>query len=133
MASNNKRSSSDVAGINEDLNTTSANKKQKKAFRYSDEMISNLITCLLEYKVACEYKNIDFDADKPCQYNKMREEMAKIYQDDEELFGPDSLIVIPENSSKEEKKAYNDKMKLVTRGYQRIREKIFDRVFPKQF
>ncbi len=50
----------------------------------------------LEYKVACEYKNIDFDADKPCQYNKMREEMAKIYQDDEELFGPYSLIVIPE-------------------------------------
>jgi hypothetical protein len=126
MASNNKRSSSDVAGINEDLNTTSANKKQKKDFRYSDEMISNLITCLLEYKVACEYKNIDFDADKPCQYNNMREEMAKIYQDDEELFGPYSLIVIPENSSKEEKMAYNDKKKLVTRGYQRVREKIKD-------
>jgi hypothetical protein len=89
-------------------------------------MISNLITCLLEYKVACEYKNIDFDADKPCQYNNMREEMAKIYQDDEELFGPYSLIVIPENSSKEEKKAYNDKKKLVTRGYQRVREKIKD-------
>ena len=56
----------------------------------------------------------------------MREEMAKIYQDDEELFGPYSLIVIQENSSKEEKKAYNDKKKLVTRRYQRVREKIKD-------
>jgi hypothetical protein len=132
--SNNKRPASNVASINEDLNTTSANKKQKKYFRYSDQMINSLIICLLEYKVACEYKNIDFDADKPCQYNKMREEMAKIYQDDEELFGPYPLIVIPENSSKVEK-VYNDKKKLVTCGYQRVHEKlkIFNRVFPKHF
>ena len=87
MASNNKRSSSDVAGINEDLNTTSANKKQKKASRYSDEMISNLITCLLEYKVAREYKNIDFDADKPCQYNKMREEWQKFIKTTKSYLG----------------------------------------------
>lgn len=109
-----------------DLDTTSASKKTKKGFRFSNEMIENLVTHLLEYKVKCEYNNIDFDADKPAQYTKIREEMAKYYIDDEDLFGPDNLAKIAENSTKEEKKIYNAKLKLVNRGYQRIREKIKD-------
>lgn len=101
-------------------------RSKKKAFRFSDEMIDNLITYLLEYKVKCEYNNIDSDADKPAQYKNIREEMSKYYVDDEDMFGPESITKIAENATKEEKKIYNAKLKLVARGYQRIREKIKD-------
>ena len=73
-----------------DPNHKRAEKKQRKSFRFSDEMIDNVITCLLEYKVECEYANIDFDADKPVQYRAIREEMVKLYANDEDLFGPPS-------------------------------------------
>ncbi len=35
-----------------------------KRFRWSTEMISQLISCLTEYKSNMEYKSLDFDADK---------------------------------------------------------------------
>ena len=75
-------------------------------------MIDNLIRHLLEYKVKCEYNNIDFGADKPAEYTKIREEMSKCYIDVEDLFGPESLTKIAENATKEEKK-YSEKLKLI--------------------
>ena len=94
-----------------------------------------MITCLLNYKVKCEHENIDFNADKPAQYSKIREAMAEIYEDDEDLFGPSGLDKIAENASEEEKTIYNEKKKTISRGYKRIQEKIKDRyvkVSPKQ-
>ena len=89
-------------------------------------MICNLITCLLDYKVRCEYSNIDFDADKPVQYNAIRDEMAKLYADDEDLFGSPSPNSLTDDASKEEKQLLKQQKKDISRGYQRILEKIKD-------
>ena len=55
--------------------------KKTKAFRFNDEHVDNLISCLLDYKIKCELDNIDFDADKPAQYSKIREDMVDIYKE----------------------------------------------------
>ena len=100
--------------------------KKAKAFRFKDEHIDNLISCLLNYKVKCEFDNIDFDADKPTQYTKIRDDMAGIYRDEEDLFGPLENEKPDKTATKEEKALFNDRKKLVTRGYKRIQEKIKD-------
>ena len=48
---------------------------------------------------------------KPAQYSKIREAMAEIYEDDEDLFGPSGLDKIAENAYEEEKTIYNKKKK----------------------
>ena len=100
--------------------------KKAKAFRFKDEHIDNLISCLLNYKVKCEFDNIDFDADKPTQYTEIRDDMANIYRDEEDLFGPLENEKPDKTATKEEKVLFNDRKKLVTRGYKRIQEKIKD-------
>ena len=91
-------------------------------------MVENLISCLLEYKVKCEYGNIDFNADKILQYKCVRVEMAKLYteNDDIELFGPPFPTVLPEHPNDEEKGLSKEEKKIINRGYQRILEKIKD-------
>ena len=100
--------------------------KKAKAFRFKDEHIDNLISCLLNYKVKCEFDNIDFDADKHTQYTKIRDDMADIYRDEEDLFGPLENEKPDKTATKEEKALFNDRKKLVIRGYKRIQEKIKD-------
>lgn len=41
-------------------------------------MVQHLINSLLEYKQLMTYKHLDFDADKPLQYKKLRIKMAGI-------------------------------------------------------
>ena len=42
---------------------------QRKNFRWEIEMVENLISSIIiKYKTRMEYKNLDFDADKPAQY-----------------------------------------------------------------
>jgi hypothetical protein len=36
-------------------------------------MIENLIKCFQSYKTQMEYKNLDFDGDRPAQYTNQRE------------------------------------------------------------
>ena len=100
--------------------------KKAKAFRFRDEHIDNLIGCLLDYKIKCELDNVDFDADKPAQYNKIREAMADIYKEEEDLFGPLKNEKPPETATKVERALFDERKKLVTRGYKRIQEKIKD-------
>ena len=60
------------------LNFKMADKLKRKNFRWSNEMVENLINYLSSYK-SMEYRSLDFDADKPAQYKHLRKEMAKIY------------------------------------------------------
>ena len=48
-------------------------------------MVENLIDFLSAYKSSMEYKSLDFDADKPAQYKHLRQEMAKLYADEDEV------------------------------------------------
>ena len=104
----------------------------KRGFRWSSEMIQNLINCLTAYKAKMEYQAIDFDGDRAAQYKELRTEMAKLYEiEDVTLFGPASLSAPTcslEDMSKEEKKNFLAKQKKenseIQKGHQRIQEKV---------
>ena len=104
---------------------------KKKPFRWSSEMIQNLINCLTAYKSRMEYQAIDFDGDRATQYKELRKEMAKLYEiEDETLFGRVSLSAPTgpiEDMSKEDKKKFLAKKKeenfQIQKGHQRIQEK----------
>ena len=106
--------------------------RKKKVFRWSSEMIENLITCLTAYKARMEYQAVDFDGDRPAQYKELRKEMAKLYEiEDVSLFGPLSLsapITSIDDMTEEEKKEFliNQKKEnsLIQKGHQRIQEKV---------
>ena len=102
-----------------------------KRFRWDTEMISQLIDCLLQYKSKMEYRSLDFDADKQIQYQELRVEMAKLYEDDVALFGPVTGIPLPENFDRlneEEKTKAKNRVKeskdLITKGQKRVMEKV---------
>ena len=69
---------------------TSTTKKSSKrlSFKWTPEMVENLIESIKSFKASMTFKNLDFDADKAAQYSAVRETMAAIYCDGETLFGP---------------------------------------------
>ena len=89
---------------------TEGESTKKKVFRWSSEMIENLITCLTTYKARLEYQAVDFDGDRPAQYKELKKEMAKLYEiEDVSLFGPLSLsapITSIDDMTEEEKKEF---------------------------
>ena len=111
----------------------SRGKSKAKQFRWDDGMVESLIKCLQAYKSEMEYKNVDFDGDRPAQYTWVRQEMATLYDEDSSIFGPVFISppIIPFSTmSKEEKEEYTKQNKaeneLVKKGYSRIKEKIKD-------
>ena len=73
------------------VKTTMAGKEktspQNGNFRWSAEMVKDLICTLKSYKCRLDYKGIDFDADRPLQYRELRKEMAKLYEENTDVFG----------------------------------------------
>lgn len=67
-------------------------------------MHSSLIETLKEYKVFCEYNNIDFDADKTLQYKTLRKEMAKRFNTADSPFGPVDVSERPTGELTEDEK-----------------------------
>ena len=86
-------------------------------------MVTNLISCLESFKTKMEYKNVDFNADRPVQHTALREDMAKPYSGvDVALFGPVTVTQprVPfRDMNKEEKAAYLKITKEV-----RVKEKV---------
>ena len=75
-------------------------KNKKKPFRWNTDMVTNLITCLESFKTKMEYKNVDFDGDRPVQYTALREDMAKLCSGvDVALFGPVTVTHTTQSSS----------------------------------
>ncbi len=110
-------------------------KSKKEQFRWNSDMVETLITCLHNYKSQMEYKNLDFDGDRPKQYSWIREKMARHFQDEEnlcqEMFGPVCVSVsnIPIAEMTKEEKAQHMKVvkgnnENIKRGYRRVKEKI---------
>ena len=48
-------------------------KSKRKQFRWTPEMIENLIDSLQSYKSCMLFKNFDFDVDKSAQYSAIRD------------------------------------------------------------
>ena len=110
-------------------------KSKKKQFRWNADMVGTLITCLHNYKSQMEYKNVDFDGDRPMQYTWLREEMAKHFQEEEirgkEMFGPlcVSISNMPMAEMTKEEKAQHMKVvesdnENIKKGYGRVKEKV---------
>ena len=109
-------------------------KKSKRInFRWDENMHSDLIHCIIDYKTRCEFNGCDFDADKVAQYQALRLAMAKRYECNNDLFGP--VDVTPPSRplselNEEEKAAYNAQAKqekdLISRGHKRVMEKVKD-------
>ena len=107
-------------------------KKKTKGnnFRWDESVHSDLIDCLREYKIRCEYNGIDFDTDKVAQYRAVRLAMEKKYEHDISLFGPVSVTPPPrqmQELNQQEKAVYDVQSKqennLISRGHNRILEK----------
>ena len=103
--------------------------EKKKCFRWTDEMHTSLIEALKDYKVSCEYNNVDFDADKTLQYKTLRKEMAKRFNTKDSPFGPVDVSERPPGElNEDEKKRYTamvkDEKKLILQGYNRVLEKV---------
>ena len=58
-------------------------------FKLSQEMVGNLVESLKEIKVAMEYNNFNFKADKLQQYEEARRSLSCKYFDNPEIFGLD--------------------------------------------
>ena len=71
-------------------------KSKRRQFRWTPEMIENLIDSLQSYKSCMLFKNFDFDADKSAQYSAIREAMADLYlYVDVTLFGQVEIPSLP--------------------------------------
>ena len=108
--------------------------RKKKQFRWTDEMIESLIKFLHKFKSTMEFKNLDFDGDRIAQYSWLREEMARI-SDDDDLFGPVvpycPNVCIAEMREKEKlehkTRSLADK-ESIKKGYSRIKEKVLNNI-----
>ena len=65
--------------------------------------ISDLINALKEYKTHMEFQNIDFNGDKPRQYEEVRRILARKHAC---WFGPARTSMCPESINAEEKNAF---------------------------
>lgn len=84
---------------------------------------------LHDYKVLCEFRGIDFDADKTVQYEWLRKEMAKRHEENQSYFGPVALPdKLPEFFDEKERKDYEQQLKeekrQISRGHKRVLEKV---------
>ena len=63
---------------------TSTSKKPKK-FSWTADKAEDLLKYVREYKSACEFRGVDFEAYLACMYTEVRRYMARDYPND---FGP---------------------------------------------
>ncbi len=103
------------------------NAQTTKKWKWTDEMLKDLLTYIKEFKTLKEFEGVDFEADLVVFYEEIRKLMADSFDD----FGPnkisESTKPIQEMTEKELKE-FNDLVKLdksaIKKGYDRIREKI---------
>ena len=98
-------------------------------FKWTIEMVDDLLHTLGEFKANMEYRNVDFNADKTKQYQAVRKAMARKYSSgDGDLFGPEETTAIPEDVEESQRKELAEKVKsekaLIKKGYSRMIELI---------
>ena len=105
--------------------------QKTKQFKWTSEMVSDLLICLKGYKTKMEFQGLDFDGDRPAQYQHVRKEMAKIY--DNGCFGPVEISAPPASLGEltsEEKDDFSKRKQAerscIKKGHQRILEKLKD-------
>ena len=77
-------------------------------FKWTSELIESLITSLAAFKTRMVYNNVDFNADKPRQYEEIRKYMARKYtttETEQTLFGLEQISALDTDASDDEKDA----------------------------
>lgn len=60
-------------------------------FKWTEELVEDLLKCIGQYKTTMEFKGKDFNADKPRLYEEVRGLMVKINDSYTTFFGPVDL------------------------------------------
>ena len=67
--------------------TKKVTKSVKKRWVWSDDHVVALLNSLKDYKTSCDYRGVEFEADKPHLIETMRISLAKLFPPSE--FGPE--------------------------------------------
>ena len=81
-------------------------------FRWSDDLVEDLLKALSNFKTVMEFWNKDSNADNPRQYDEVRKEIVKINERYVKYFGPVSLPLFPSDMDDEEEIGFLSKRKL---------------------
>ena len=97
-------------------------------FKWTDELVEDLMKCLGQYKTTMEFKGKVFNADKPRQYEEVRGLMVKMNESYTTLFGPVDIPNIQTDGDEGEMEGIGKERKTgskkIKQGYKNIMEKI---------
>ena len=113
--------------VNTKTNKNAKISSGKKRWRWSQEMADHFVAVLSAVKAQMESQNKDFEADLVKLYTKLREVMAKTYEED---FGPVNITPMLDNLNEEELVCFKARMSRektdIKTGYERIKQKTKD-------
>ena len=94
------------------------------SFRFSPELAELLLKYLHEYKIFMEGRSIDFNSDKPSQYEFVRKRFSEDNETMVEVFGPAEftryMVTEDEETKKKQGTLFCEEKKLIERGYKRV-------------
>ena len=70
-------------------------KEKRRALRWTSKLTSELVDLLLDYKTTCDYRHVDFEADRTVQYQHLYRKMPQKYNLDVNWFGPEEDAISP--------------------------------------
>ena len=97
-------------------------------FKWTDELVEDLLKCLGQYQTTIEFKGKNFNAEKPRQYEEVRGLMVKMNESYTTLFGPADIANIRTDAGEGEveriEKERRTGSEQIKQGYKRIMKKI---------
>ena len=97
-------------------------------FKWTDELVEDLLKCLGQYQTTTEFKGKNFNAEKPRQYEEVRGLMVKMNESYTTLFGPADIPNIRTDDDKDEMERIEEERRTgsekIKQGYKRIMEKL---------
>ena len=96
-------------------------------FKWTEDMVEDLLQALYEYKCIMEYNNSDFNADRTKQYEAVRSSLAgNEYEVENGLpFGLVEVMPMTEDENRQEYLSRSvEEKKQIRKGYNRVQEKI---------
>ena len=101
---------------------------KKQVFKWSNEMVEHLIDSISNYKSEMSYRGIDFDGNRPLMYKHLRDDMTKMYFNNDEtwMFGPVKYTTKGDMEDKDYKVLHQNEGECISKGRPRIVEKVKD-------
>ena len=93
------------------------------SFRFSSELAELLLKYLHEYKIFMEGRSIDFNSDKPSQYEFVRKRFSEDNEAMVEDFRPAEFTRYMVLRKMKKQRRFREEKKLIERGYKSVQEK----------